>query len=224
MTKTTLLLTALLPLLAQAASFTFDEVQPIPSLNIDSLYFGPVKVQVAGKYGKYTSEVRADDKNHSPAGWNFLTFTYTSEMTITCQKGYSLKNITFILLDDYSYFQNGYQLSYGSISPGAQSSVTFTTANNKTKKFYYQTWSANPGDEPCDSLWIKNGTGNVTGANYAYILGFIFDLDYDVNAAAAELTGQCVNATEMICDLQGRRLAVPIKGFNIINGRKVVLR
>ncbi|MCM1309756.1 MAG: leucine-rich repeat domain-containing protein [Bacteroides sp.] len=52
----------------------------------------------------------------------------------------------------------------------------------------------------------------------------VINLNQEYTTAIREIVGTTANGTETIYDLQGRRLNAPIRGINIINGRKVVVR
>lgn len=63
------------------------------------------------------------------------------------------------------------------------------------------------------------GIGSIYGENLQI---FPVEIDYD-NSAISEISA-AANGQTVVYDLQGRRLAAPVKGINIINGKKVLVK
>lgn len=94
------------------------------------------------------------------------------------------------------------------------------------------TWNVVAGEatrQLFDRFAIKNikaaegvkivGIGSIHGKDLQI---FPVEIDYD-NSAISEISA-AANGQTVVYDLQGRRLAAPVKGINIINGKKVLVK
>jgi len=94
------------------------------------------------------------------------------------------------------------------------------------------TWNVVDGAET-RQLFDRFAIGDIKAAEGVKIVGigsvfgetnqiFPVEIDYD-NSAISEISA-AANGQTVVYDLQGRRLAAPVKGINIINGKKVLVK